>query len=140
MSPLNWTYSSLYQNFNQNIPSFYTHESSLSSYTSPEEPEGFTYRNYRKLLDDQVPTLFSGKYKVITEFGRSLLLKAVSHTIYLFFVRRKNVTFWKVRFFPTLRTKIRFWRICIYQNAPISIAIQSNCWNLKCLISSRMYT
>jgi len=47
-----------------------------SSYTSPEEPGEFTFLKYRKLLDNHVPELFSGKYKIITEFGRSLLLKA----------------------------------------------------------------
>ena len=46
-----------------------------SSYTSPEEPGEFTFLKYRKLLDNHVPELFSGKYKIITEFGRSLLLK-----------------------------------------------------------------
>ena len=32
--------------------------------------------SYRDLLDEKTPELFSGKYKIITEFGRSLLLKA----------------------------------------------------------------
>ena len=134
MSPLNWMYSSLYQNFNQNIPSFYTHESSLSSYTSPEEPEGFTYRNYRKLLDDQVPTLFSGKYKVITEFGRSLLLKAVSHTIYLYFVRRKNVTFWKVRFFSYFKNQNSF-----LKNMHLPECSHFNCNSIKLLEPEMSY-
>jgi diaminopimelate decarboxylase len=47
-----------------------------SSYTEPEEPAGFSFSDYRQLLDKQVPELFSGKYKIVTEFGRSLLLKA----------------------------------------------------------------
>ena len=34
------------------------------------------FKRYRSLLEDKVPELFSGKYRVITEFGRSLLLKA----------------------------------------------------------------
>jgi len=47
-----------------------------STYTESEEPEGFTYAEYRRALDKAVPNLFSGKYKVVTEMGRSLFLKA----------------------------------------------------------------
>ena len=47
-----------------------------TSYTDVKEPDGFSYSLYRKQLDDVVPQLFSGKYRVITEFGRSLFLKA----------------------------------------------------------------
>ena len=47
-----------------------------TSYKEVEEPEGFTYQLYRKRLEEVVPELFSGKYRVITEFGRSLFLKA----------------------------------------------------------------
>lgn len=47
-----------------------------STYKDSEEPEAFAYRKYRDLLDEKTPELFSGKYKIITEFGRSLLLKA----------------------------------------------------------------
>jgi len=47
-----------------------------TSYTEPEEPAGFTFQNYRDYLNKEVPELFSGKYKVITEFGRSMCLKA----------------------------------------------------------------
>ena len=47
-----------------------------TSYKEAEEPEGFTYQLYRKRLEEVVPQLFSGKYRVITEFGRSLFLKA----------------------------------------------------------------
>ena len=47
-----------------------------SSYTQAPEPEGFEFETYRKHLDKAVPELFSGKYKVVTEFGRSLILKA----------------------------------------------------------------
>ena len=46
-----------------------------SSYTAPNEPAGFAYSFYRKELETVVPALFSGKYQVITEYGRSLLLK-----------------------------------------------------------------
>jgi len=47
-----------------------------TSYTQTGEPEGFEYSTYRKLLENKVPELFTGKYKVVTEFGRSLFLKA----------------------------------------------------------------
>jgi diaminopimelate decarboxylase len=47
-----------------------------SSYTEPEEPTGYSFADYHQLLENQVPELFSGKYKIITEFGGSLLLKA----------------------------------------------------------------
>ena len=47
-----------------------------SSYVDAQEPKGFEYMTYRKLLEEAVPVLFSGKYKVVTEFGRSLTLKA----------------------------------------------------------------
>ena len=65
-----------------------------TSYTERGEPEGFTYQKYRDLLDNeaytiikaffyfknlslfQVPELFTGKYQVVTEFGRSMCLKS----------------------------------------------------------------
>jgi len=47
-----------------------------STYKDSEEPEAFAYRKYRELLEEKTPELFSGKYRIITEFGRSLLLKA----------------------------------------------------------------
>ena len=47
-----------------------------TSYKEVEEPEGFSYQLYRKRLEEVVPELFSGKYRVITEFARSLFLKA----------------------------------------------------------------
>jgi len=47
-----------------------------TSYTQREEPEGFTYQKYRDLLEKEVPELFSGKYQVVTEFGRSMCLKS----------------------------------------------------------------
>ncbi len=47
-----------------------------TSYTHPEEPTEFTYELYRQRLSEEVPELFTGKYRVITEFGRSLFLKA----------------------------------------------------------------
>jgi len=47
-----------------------------TSYTEPGEPEQFSYAEYRARLDEAVPELFSGKYRIITEFGRSLTLKA----------------------------------------------------------------
>ena len=33
------------------------------------------YSDYRKMLVDAVPDLFSGKYRLVTEFGRSLFAK-----------------------------------------------------------------
>lgn len=47
-----------------------------TTYTEEKEPEMFTYQVYRDLLDSQVPELFSGRYTVVTEFGRSLFLKS----------------------------------------------------------------
>jgi len=47
-----------------------------SSYTEPGEPEEFSFKAYRQRLMEVVPELFSGKYRVVTEFGRSLFLKA----------------------------------------------------------------
>ena len=47
-----------------------------TTYKDPLEPEAFAYQKYRSLLEEKTPELFSGKYRVITEFGRSLLLKA----------------------------------------------------------------
>ena len=47
-----------------------------TSYADVEEPEGFAYPLYRSKLQEVVPQLFSGKYRIITEFGRSLFLKA----------------------------------------------------------------
>ena len=47
-----------------------------TSYKDANEPEEFSYKTYRKNLEEVVPQLFSGKYRVITEFGRSLFLKA----------------------------------------------------------------
>ena len=48
-----------------------------STYSDPEEPEEFSFANYRKALELEIPQLFSGKYKIVTEFGRSLLLKVL---------------------------------------------------------------
>ena len=47
-----------------------------TSYVDAPEPAGFEYQTYRHRLEEIVPSLFSGRYKVITEFGRSLALKA----------------------------------------------------------------
>ncbi|TRY63185.1 hypothetical protein TCAL_02083 [Tigriopus californicus] len=47
-----------------------------STYEEAEEPKSFEYGRYRDNLNQVVPELFSGQYKVITEFGRSLFLKA----------------------------------------------------------------
>jgi len=47
-----------------------------TSYTETEEPEEFSYKAYRAQLQQRVPILFTGKYRIVTEFGRSLFLKA----------------------------------------------------------------
>ncbi len=47
-----------------------------TTYTEDREPESFTYSRYRKRLEELVPELFSGARRIITEFGRSLFLKA----------------------------------------------------------------
>ena len=47
-----------------------------SSYTESADPAEFTYQKYRDFLNKEVPDLFSGKYRVVTEFGRSVCLKA----------------------------------------------------------------
>ena len=47
-----------------------------SSYTESADPAEFTYQKYRDFLNKEVPELFSGKYRVVTEFGRSVCLKA----------------------------------------------------------------
>jgi len=47
-----------------------------TTYTEPEEPEEFSYQKYREQLNIQVPELFSGSYKIVTEMGRSLFLKS----------------------------------------------------------------
>lgn len=46
-----------------------------TSYTDATEPKGFEYATYRQELNKLVPELFSGKYTVVTEFGRSVMLK-----------------------------------------------------------------
>ena len=47
-----------------------------TTYVDADEPDHFRYALYRQQLDEKVPELFSGDYKIITEFGRSLFLKA----------------------------------------------------------------
>ena len=47
-----------------------------TSYTQAKEPQELSYRAYRDQLTEVVPELFSGKYRVVTEFGRSLCAKA----------------------------------------------------------------
>lgn len=47
-----------------------------TTYKDDKEPEGFEYAKYKQELQDLVPELFTGKYRIITEFGRSLALKA----------------------------------------------------------------
>ena len=47
-----------------------------TTYVDHEEPEEFTFQKYRQQLEKEVPEIFSGKYRVLTEFGRSLFLKA----------------------------------------------------------------
>eukprot|EP00088_Acartia_fossae_P005033 TRINITY_DN12200_c0_g1_i2.p1 TRINITY_DN12200_c0_g1~~TRINITY_DN12200_c0_g1_i2.p1 ORF type:complete len:439 (-),score=89.18 TRINITY_DN12200_c0_g1_i2:17-1309(-) len=47
-----------------------------TSYTENKEPDEFAYIKYREQLQQKIPVLFTGKYKIVTEFGRSLFLKA----------------------------------------------------------------
>ena len=47
-----------------------------STYDQAEEPSEFSFHAYRHALQKSVPGLFSGKYQIVTEFGRCLLLKA----------------------------------------------------------------
>jgi diaminopimelate decarboxylase len=44
-----------------------------TSYTA--EVEAHSYQDYRDILDKTCPKLFSGKYRIITEFGRSMFTK-----------------------------------------------------------------
>ena len=59
-----------------------------TDYKNEAEPEGFTFALYRKRLDETVPELFSGKYRIITEFGRSLFLKVRQFIFQRIFSRR----------------------------------------------------
>jgi len=47
-----------------------------TSYTEPGEPEQFSYQVYRAALEQEVPALLTGRYRLVTEMGRSLFLKA----------------------------------------------------------------
>jgi len=47
-----------------------------TSYTEDKEPGEFSYQKYRDQLNSEVPELFSGSYKIVTEMGRSLFLKS----------------------------------------------------------------
>jgi len=47
-----------------------------TSYTDASEPKGFEFQTYRQQLQEAAPDLFSGRYRIVTEFGRSLMLKA----------------------------------------------------------------
>lgn len=47
-----------------------------TTYTDAEEPDEFSYQKYREQLNNEVPELFSGSYKIVTEMGRSLFLKS----------------------------------------------------------------
>ena len=46
-----------------------------ASYDCEDELAEFSFQLYRKQLQNEIPDLFTGKYKIITEFGRSMLLK-----------------------------------------------------------------
>ena len=58
-----------------------------TSYTQPGEPDEFTFQKYRDFLTREVPELFTGKYRVVTEFGRSLCLKAGTSLTRIEFVK-----------------------------------------------------
>jgi len=47
-----------------------------TTYTEEDEPEAFSYNKYRKEIEKSAPSLLSGKYRVVTEMGRSLFLKS----------------------------------------------------------------
>jgi len=72
-----------------------------SSYIHPEEPLECSFQKYRELLENLVPQLFSGKYQVVTEFGRSLLLKAGTTLSKVEYVKR-----WIVENTPILLTHV----------------------------------
>ena len=87
-----------HSHFNVEILTFIVH----NSYTDASEPKGFEFQTYRQQLQEAAPDLFSGRYRVrsahffhfldlqklgwnarlfiflqiVTEFGRSLMLKA----------------------------------------------------------------
>ncbi len=46
-----------------------------SSYREEREPDKFGFARYRQLLERGVPELFSGRFRVVTEFGRALFNK-----------------------------------------------------------------
>jgi len=47
-----------------------------TSYTDSDEPQEYSYQTYRDELEIKVPEMFTGKYKLVTEMGRSLFLKS----------------------------------------------------------------
>lgn len=72
-----------------------------TSYSEPQEPQGFTFQAYRDQLNIEAPELFSGKYKLVTEFGRSMCLKAGTS-----FTRVEHVKHWVVESNPILLTHL----------------------------------
>jgi len=72
-----------------------------TSYTESEEPAEFTFQKYRDQLNIQAGELFTGKYKVVTEFGRSMCLKAGTS-----FTRVEHVKHWVTESNPILLTHL----------------------------------
>jgi len=72
-----------------------------TSYTEQGEPEGFTFQKYRDQLNIEAPELLSGKYRVVTEFGRSMCLKAGTS-----FTRVEHVKHWVEESNPILLTHL----------------------------------
>ena len=44
-----------------------------TSYSEPDEPQQDSYAAYRALLERELPELLSGRYRVVTEMGRSVV-------------------------------------------------------------------
>ena len=72
-----------------------------TTYNEDGEAKGFEYSSYRKQLNDLVPELFTGKYKVVTEFGRSLFLKC-GKTL----TRVEHVKHWVKEIKPIIQTHV----------------------------------
>ena len=50
-----------------------------TSYTEPAEPEKFSYAEYRAHLNEAVPELFTGRYRVVAQDLICYCLTSVEH-------------------------------------------------------------